>query len=50
MRNKYNAVKTEIDGWRFDSELESEVYLELKRLHDIGAIKGIRMQHPYQLL
>ena len=49
MRNKYNAVKTEIDGWRFDSELESEVYLELKRLHDIGAIKGIRMQHPYQL-
>jgi hypothetical protein len=49
MPNKYNAVPTQIDGWRFDSQLEGDVYLELKRLHDIGAIKGIRMQHPYPL-
>ena len=48
-RHKYNARKTEIDGFTFDSELEGRVYLELKQLHDCGAIADIVMQRPFEL-
>jgi hypothetical protein len=46
---KYNATKTEMDGFAFDSELEADTYLDLKRLHDNGAIANISMQQPFNL-
>lgn len=47
--SKYNAAKTEYDGFQFDSRLEADTYLELKRLHDNGAIANISMQQPFDL-
>ena len=34
--NKYNNKKTVIDGFKFDSEMESHYYIYLKHLKEIG--------------
>lgn len=47
--SKYRAIKTTIDGFKFDSKLEAYTYLELKRLHECGAIASISLQYPFEL-
>lgn len=47
--NKYHAVKTDIDGIRFDSYKEGSRYMELKLLEKGGAIKDLILQPRYEL-
>ena len=47
--SKYNATRTACDGFFFDSALEASTYLDLKRLHDTGAIANISLQQPFNL-
>lgn len=42
--NKYNARKVEVDGFVFDSKLESERYIQLKLLADNGLIRDLVLQ------
>lgn len=46
-RGKYNARKTEVDGFVFDSRKEANRYQELKILEAAGEIVDIRMQVKY---
>ncbi len=48
-KNKYNAIKTTIDGIKFDSKKESKRYLELKGLQDLGEIEQLEMQPKFLL-
>lgn len=48
--NKYNARKTKIDGYTFDSKAEGEYYLILKEKHRRGEIQGFKLQPRYLLL
>lgn len=47
--SKYGSVKVECDGFIFDSQLERDVYLVLKDLHDRAIIKNLYLQHQYDL-
>ena len=42
-KNKYHAIKTELDGIEFDSRHEADVYAELKMLEKGGAIKDLEI-------
>jgi hypothetical protein len=44
-RNKYNAVPTEVDGFRFDSKMEADYYKYLLLLQRAGDILHIDV-HP----
>lgn len=44
-RNKFNAVKTEVDGYRFDSKIEAKRYAELKLLASAKEIFMLKV-HP----
>ncbi len=46
-RNKYGAVKTEVDGIKFDSKAEAKRYMELKLLEKAGEISGLQLQPRY---
>jgi len=46
---KYNNVKTEIDGFVFDSKKEASRYLELKGMQKIGLIYDLKRQVKYRL-
>lgn len=46
-RNRYGAVKTEVDGIMFDSQAESEFYKLLKQSDDVVAFE---LQPRYLLL
>lgn len=46
---KYGAVRTNVDGFKFDSRLEANTYIELRRLHDKGTILNLSLQQPFQL-
>ena len=48
--SKYKAVKTEVDGIKFDSKKESNRYLELKEMEQKGFIKYLQMQVPYIII
>ena len=48
--SKYKAVKTEVDGIKFDSRKESNRYLELKEMEQKGFIKYLQMQVPYIII
>lgn len=48
-RNKYNAVKHEVDGITFDSKKEASWYELLKARQDCGDIKDLKLQTPFQL-
>lgn len=48
-RNKFNNVKTEIDGITFDSKAEAARYYELKLLQRAGMIADLRLQVPFVL-
>ena len=50
MRNKYQAIKTTIDGIEFDSRKEARRYQELMLLQRAGAIRNLQRQVKYVLI
>lgn len=46
---KYNNVKTEIDGFMFDSKKEANRYVELKGMVNRGEIRDLQRQVKYRL-
>lgn len=48
--SKFNNIKTEIDGYTFDSKKESEFYGSLKLKKQAGLIKDFQMQVPYEII
>lgn len=48
-KNKYNALKTEINGIVFDSKKEANYYSYLLALKEQGKIDNIKMQVEYLL-
>jgi hypothetical protein len=50
-RNKYGNVKTQVDGWKFDSLVERRRYHELKLLIAAGEVKAGTLTHhqPFAL-
>lgn len=46
-RSKYGAVKTVVDGLKFDSRKEAQRWSELLLLQKSGAISGLLRQVPY---
>jgi len=50
MRNKYKAIKTEVDGIIFDSKKEAKRYCELKILLKAGEISKLELQPRYDLI
>ena len=49
MKNKYNAIKTTVDGITFDSKAEAQRYNELKLLKQGGAIQWFNRQPSFIL-
>lgn len=49
MRNKYGAIKTMVDGIKFDSKIESERYVMLKEMEERGEIYGLRRQTEFDM-
>lgn len=47
--NKYKNKKTTIDGFKFDSEMESHYYIYLKQLKEIGEVVDFVLQPTYLL-
>jgi hypothetical protein len=47
-RNKYSAVKTVVDGHKFDSKKEARRYGELKLLKSAGEISWLRLQPKFR--
>lgn len=48
--NKHRNVKVALpDGEKFDSKLEYREYLNLRRLEDVGKIRGLRRQVKFAL-
>lgn len=50
MRNKYQAIKTTVDGIEFDSRKEARRYQELLLLQRAGAIQNLQRQVRYVLI
>lgn len=50
MNNKYRAIKTEVDGIKFDSKKEAKRYIELKYMEEHGEISNLRRQVKYILI
>ena len=50
MTNKYNAVKTTINGITFDSKRESIRYQELILLQRAGQIRDLTLQVPFTII
>ena len=48
-RNKYNASKSEMDGYVFDSKKEKARYMELKAAIEAGVITDLQRQVRYEL-
>ena len=48
--NKYQAIKTTVDGIEFDSRKEARRYQKLKLMERAGVIKDLRMQVKYILI
>lgn len=49
-RNKYNARKTTVCGYTFDSRREAEIYLDLLSRKQAGEVIRIGLQPQYTLL
>lgn len=49
-RNKYRAVKTEVDGIMFDSKKEAGRYVELKKRLDAGIIQDLKLQPKFDCI
>lgn len=50
MRNKYQAIKTCVNGIEFDSRKEARRYQELLLLQRAGEIKNLELQKKYVLI
>ena len=50
MRNKYQAIKTCVNGIEFDSRKEARRYQELQLLHRAGEIQNLELQKKYVLI
>ena len=48
-QNKYNAVKTTVDGVTFDSKKEASRYCELKLLERAGQVHCLELQVRYEI-
>lgn len=48
-KSKYNAIKTEVDGIKFDSKAEAEYYANLKLLERAGIIHDLKLQPRFLL-
>ena len=48
--SKYRAIKTEVDGIKFDSKKEAKIYSELKLLERAHEISNLQLQVPYVLI
>lgn len=48
-KSKYGALKTEIDGFIFDSVMEARFYIYLLLMIQDKKIKSFEMQKPYEL-
>lgn len=46
-RSKHKNIKTEVDGYVFDSELEANRYSELKLLYNAGEIFDLTLQPKF---
>ena len=49
IRHKFNAVRSECDGFKFASKKERKRYLELKMLRQAGEVLFFQMQTPWHL-
>lgn len=49
-KSKYGAVKTEVDGIKFDSKREASRYQELRLLEQAGEITNLLLQVPFELI
>ena len=49
-KSKYNAIKTEVDGFVFASRREANRYSELKLMEYAGEIKNLELQPKYPCL
>lgn len=49
-RNKYGAIKTTIDGIKFDSKAEGARYRVIKHLLDQNIISDLELQPRYDLI
>lgn len=49
-RQKYGAVKTQVDGITFDSKAEAKRYQELKLLERAGVITDLELQPKFVIL
>ena len=49
MRNKYRAIKTIVDGIKFDSKKEAMRYVQLKLLVKSGVISGLKLQPRFDI-
>jgi hypothetical protein len=49
-RNKFHAIRTDVDGIVFDSKLEAKRYRELLILQAAGEICLLSLQVPYVLI
>ncbi len=47
--SKYKSKKVEIDGITFDSTVEGNYYLQLKKKKEIGLVKCFKLQPVYEL-
>lgn len=48
-KSKYNNIKTEMDGIKFDSRKEADYYCQLKLLKRAGEIRDFGLQPRYEL-
>lgn len=49
-KNKYSAIKTEVDGIKFDSKAEARRYQNLRLLEKAGEISELSLQPRYDLV
>jgi len=49
-KNKYRAIKTTIDGIKFDSMKEGARYRQIKLLEKAGKITDLELQPKYDLI
>lgn len=47
--NKYKAIKTEVDGVKFDSRKEARRYQDLKLMEKSGAISELTLQPNFRI-
>jgi Protein of unknown function (DUF1064) len=49
IKHKFNAIRSECDGFKFASKKERKRYLELKMLREANEVFFFQMQTPFHL-